>query len=173
MPREPDLRFRFASALQQTKAQLEATGRRLHFQSGPGDQFGLVESSLSEFRGVQRDRHNQKFGVAKERLQIFNCFHQHAAQDIRRRSNLVIFEQMNEFTQTALIAAVGCCFDVRRFETAAQSTPSLARFRRITFRRMTFGRESEGAYKPFATDGTESARDWQHCSKTIFTNWQP
>jgi hypothetical protein len=38
---------------------------------------------------------------------------------------------------------------------------------------MTFGRESEGAYQPFATDGTKAARNWLHGSKTIFTNWQP
>ncbi len=170
MPREPDLRFRFASALQQTRAQLEATGRRLHFQGSTGDQFGLVESSLSEFCGMQRHRHNQKFSSTKKRLQIFNCFRQHASQNIRCRSNLVVFEQMNQFTQAAFVAPVGCSLDVRRFETAAQSTPTLAG---LMLRRVIFGRECEWAYQAFATDGTKPACNWQHCSETIFTNWQP
>jgi hypothetical protein len=75
---------------------------------------------------------------------------------------------MNEFTQAALVAPVGRGLDVRRFKTAAQSTTSLA-----GFRRMTVGREGEGAYQPFATDGTKPACNWLHGSKTIFTNWQP
>ncbi len=91
---------------------------------------------------MQRHRHNQKFSSTKKRLQIFNCFRQHASQNIRCRSNLVVFEQMNQFTQAAFVAPVGCSLDVRRFETAAQSTPTLAglMLRRVILRqRMRMG----------------------------------
>ena len=77
---------------------------------------------------------------------------------------------MNQFTQAALIAPVGCGLDVRRFETAAQSTTSLSR---LMLKTVIFGRECEWAYQPFATDGTKPACNWQHCSEAIFTNWQP
>jgi hypothetical protein len=75
---------------------------------------------------------------------------------------------MNQFTQAALVAPVGCGLDVGRFESAAQSTTSLAGFRIISF-----GRECEWAYQPFATDGTKPASNRLHGPKTIFTNWQP
>ncbi len=63
--------------------------------------------------------HDQNFPAGKKRLQVFHGLGQHASQNIGRGPNLVVFEQMNQLTQAALIASVGSGFDVWRFQTAA------------------------------------------------------
>src|SRR5579863_4051161 len=107
---------------------------------------------------MQGHRYNQNITSLKKRLQILDSFGKHAPQNIRRGSNLVVFEQMNQLTQAAFIAAVGRGLDVRRFETAAQAAKGLDSSTR------RFGRKGEGNHQPLATNGTQSAGNWSHRS---------
>src|SRR5579872_5889019 len=98
-------------------------------------------------------------------LQIFDCLGQHPSQNVGSRSYSVVLEQVNQFTQSAVVAAVGGGLHVWRFQTAAQST---AHFVRGLNR---FLRECEGAYQPFAADGAQPSCDGAHGRKTILTDW--
>jgi len=173
MPGQTDLRFRLAATLQQSRAQLESAACRIQFRGSTSDQFGLVESALMQLSRMQGHRHNQNFFFCgKKWLQTFDCFGEHASQNISGRSNLVVFEQMNQFAQTAVIAPISRGLHIRRFETAAQSTANLNGFRGMSWRRARFSGECEWAYQPLSTDGTKPAGDRPNFAKTVFTNRQ-
>ena len=168
MPGESDLRFRFTATLQQTGAQLQSGSSGLQLQGSASDQLRLIEFPLTQFSGVQRNRHHQNFFRGKKWLQIFDRLREHASQHIRRRTNLVVFEQMNQLPQSAFITPVGGGLDVWRFKTAAQSAKSLA-----GCRRESLSRECKGAHQSLAADGAESASDRRHRMQAIFTHWKP
>src|SRR5579872_2727556 len=97
------------------------TAGGLQLDGSSGDQFRLVESSLTRFPGVQRHGHNQNFRIRKMWLQLFDCLSEHSSQNVRGRPDSVVLEQMNQFAQAAVVATVGGGLDVWRFQPAAQS----------------------------------------------------
>ena len=57
------------------------------------------------------------------------CFRQHAAQDHGSRPHLFIFQQVNQFAQPAVVAAIGHRSGKGRLHSSAQTTASFAQRR--------------------------------------------
>ena len=82
--------------------------RRIDFQRGARNQFCLVEAALAKLGAVQTAPGLQpRTSAAKLRFERCNRFRQHASKNVRRRTHAAILQQMNQFAQSAFIAAIG------------------------------------------------------------------
>ena len=119
MTAKPGLRLGMAPSLQRCAIQYQLLARRLQLQRSPRDQFRLVEAPLAQLARMQRNRNHDNGAIPERGLQSSNNLGQHAPQDVRRRPHVLIFQQVDQFAQTAIVAPVGCRFGKWRLQAAA------------------------------------------------------
>lgn len=99
------LRCRRSSALKHIRRKL-CIWKRILLECRACNQLCLIEPPLSSLRRMQRHRNHQN-GTGTE-IQFVNSFRQHLPQHARRRRYPLIFQQVNQLPQFAIISTV-CC----------------------------------------------------------------
>jgi hypothetical protein len=94
------------------------------------------------------------------RFQPSDRFRQHAAEHCRGGSHLLVFQQVDQLAQPAIVAAVGYRFDKRRLQPSPQPATSLARA------------DSIRTEHPFPANRANAARDGADFGKTRPANRQ-
>ncbi len=168
------MRFRaFSRALPRTNASdLDLVPHpRLDFHRGARNQFSLVEAALAKLGAVQGHRDHGHGVRRKLRFERCDRLGQHSSKNIGRRAHAAILQQMNQFAQSAFVAAVSGRTRKGRFDAAAQPAPGLA---------CGAGNRIWGK-QPLAADGADSApiacmasrHSWQTGRREIFTSGVP
>ena len=101
---------------------------------------------------MQRYGHDRHAIFAKPSLKTDDRFAKHPSQNIRRRSHLLVFQQVDQIAQTTLVATVRCRFGKGRRRTAAQTAQGIAVFADKRVRRE----------ETLTANRAEAARNWTH-----------
>ncbi len=106
-----------SGALQQVGRKLQMIGRRIELQRGMSNQFRLIEFTLPPLGLIEWHRDYQdrllvihpplEPGLLELRIERGQGLREHPAQDIGGGSHTVVLEQVNQFAQPAVIAAIG------------------------------------------------------------------
>ncbi len=121
---QPDLRVGGAGANQKVSRNAESIRARHGFQGSARDQFGLIKSTLTPFRFEERYRNQEDRFRRELGLQLSKSIGKHTAEDIRSRANAVVLQQVNEFAQPFVIAAVSDGALKGAIELAASRAPA-------------------------------------------------
>lgn len=145
MPRESDLGLGFSPPLQHAGVQDQSTASSSDFHSMLSDQLGLVEAALTQLPRMQRHRDNRQ--RSRTGIHPADRFRQHPAEHDSGRSDLFVFQQVDQLAQAPVITAVGNRFSKGWSQPAAQATASLGRA------------DSMRTENPLSADRADVARD--------------
>src|ERR1700685_465798 len=94
---------------------------------------------------MQGNGHDQNLVASRrdKRIEIGDGFGEHASEDAGRGADLIVFQQMNELTQSAFVAAVSGSFYVGRRRPATEFAESVALAGQRKLDRRRLSRKSE------------------------------
>ena len=119
-------------------AQLQTLARGINLECGCGDQFRLIKASLPALGLVERHRDDgdralvEKACLSKEDSKSNDCFRQHSSQHVGCRAHPVELQQVNQFAQAAVVAAVSHCPVKRTIDAAANRDIAAHRQSRVS-----------------------------------------
>ena len=137
---------------------MEPLRARQLLQRNAGDQLRLIESALGLLARMQRDGNDRDHAFRDSSLELLDHLGQHAPQDTRRGTNLLVFQQMDQVAQTAVVTPIGKGLLEWRLDALAQPAERIA------------ASHKGGGEERFPANAAELARQGPQRVETALTN---
>jgi hypothetical protein len=159
---EPDLRCSFAFTNKGSLAQAKAIRVRTASNGGSRGQFGLIKPALPTLAAVKWNGNQNHLAGRQFGPELRDGLAQQATENIGSGTHSTEFQQVNQFAQAGLVAAVRYGSRKQRFDPAAQSA-----LRRICAPKCV-RRED-----PLATRKADGTLNGMNRLQAFATNWEP